>query len=136
MIYGYGDGGGGPLVLLPLRQDLSIELGVSGRLPDLSILLNASAHGMHSLSAEARLGVDEVVELKQVSLLVENLNVPLLTGLEETPLLSRFYFTGSGSILIDDPASSDWSGELATSASSWKIPTTLYPQISPILMPS
>jgi hypothetical protein len=95
---------------LPLQQDIRMELGVSGRLTDLKISVRASSTGMEELLATARLGIGNEVELNSFELNIRSIDLPLLTGLEDTPKIEQILFDGSGKLYADRLPESDWSG--------------------------
>jgi hypothetical protein len=100
---------------LPLQQDISMKLGVSGRLSDLNVTVHVESPGLEKFIAEAGLRLDEKFELNRLNLSIENLNTPLLTGIENSPTLNRFTFSGIGNLNFEQPEVSDWSGDLSLS---------------------
>jgi hypothetical protein len=101
---------------LPLQQDIRMELGVSGRLSDLQISVRAASAGMEELLLTAGLGIGDQVELKEVAVEIRSMDLPLLTGLEETPQIGQIRFEGNGRLDADRPRESDWSGSFTVNA--------------------
>lgn len=96
----------------PIEQNLQIELGASGTLDNLQLTLDASGNGMKQFHIQAITGFQEAMSLKELNLEVEELDGPLLTGLENTPVIQSLNFRGDGIVLLDSVETSDWQGNL------------------------
>ena len=97
---------------LPLRQDLNIQLGISGTLENLQLLLNASATGAERIELKADLDITNGPVLKHAALHSGNLNLPLLTGMDHLPEFGQISMLGDGNIQFDDWGSAIFHGEL------------------------
>lgn len=98
---------------LPLQQDIEMELGAEGSLSDLTLSLLSEAPGMEALNVSINLDVSERISVKNIQLDIEQLNLPILTGLDDTPRFEMISFTGRGDLYTNSPKDSDWTGEMA-----------------------
>ncbi|WP_069131636.1 translocation/assembly module TamB domain-containing protein [Rhodohalobacter halophilus] len=97
---------------LPLRQDLNLDLELEGELSNLSVTAILTAPGLDHFSIGANLRALEPMALNRLQIDLNNLNTPLLTGIENAPSLSELNFTGEGEIPLDRFRESDWSGRI------------------------
>jgi autotransporter translocation and assembly factor TamB len=81
---------------LPLQQDLQMELSASGRLSDLTLALTVRAEGLNYFNTEAGLAIGETTELRRLLVNIEELDAPLLTGIEDLPLMQSLSFSAEG----------------------------------------
>ena len=96
---------------LPIERDLSVELSVSGSLKELQLNLTASAAGLESLSFESLLHLDESFSVSMMKLDMNTINLPILTGIEDTPFIGNFAFNGEGEILLNAIEESTFDGD-------------------------
>ena len=99
---------------MPLRQDLSFEIGASGTLNNLSLFLKANSIGLEMMHVDIGVRFEEVFSIQSLHLELNDLNLPLLTGMEDLPVLERFLITGNGQIIPDRYEEATWAGEIST----------------------
>ncbi|MDZ7755013.1 translocation/assembly module TamB domain-containing protein [Rhodohalobacter sp.] len=97
---------------LPLQHDLNIEIGAEGQLSNLSLSANISGTGMEMLSIEAILNAEGSPSLSRIDVNIQNLDTPELTGIELSPSVAEFQFSGEGFIPLENFQESDWSGSM------------------------
>ena len=95
---------------LPLRKNLNLSLSVNGRLDDLKIQLNAEADGLKMLQLHADIQAEESFSIRSFRLDLEELNLPILTGESDWPLVESVQMDGEGVIDVESPESSRWTG--------------------------
>lgn len=97
---------------LPLRQDLSIQLGIEGTLDAFELRFNASATGMDKTELKAGFQILDEPALKKLDLQMNNLNLPLLTGLDNLPHFKLISFAGKGDIKFENLENALFHGKL------------------------
>ena len=99
---------------LPLRQDLTFEIGASGTLENLQLTLKANSIGLESMQIDLGIGFEEGFSINSLRFELSDLNLPLLTGVEDLPTLGHLLITGNGLIVPDQYEMATWSGEIST----------------------
>jgi hypothetical protein len=97
---------------LPLQHDLNIEVGAEGQLSNLSLSASISGTGMEMLNIEAILNAEGSPSLNRIDVRMRNLDTPELTGIEQSPSIGEFQFSGEGSIPFENFKESDFSGRM------------------------
>lgn len=104
----------------PIKQNLQIELGADGTLDNLQLTLDASGEGLQQLQVQATLSLQETMALKQASITAEGFDAPLITGLENTPIIQSLNFQGEGNIPFSSFDQSNWKGSLEVSNAGYQ----------------
>lgn len=99
---------------MPLRQDLSFEIGASGTRENLSLTLNAKSIGLELMQINAGVRFEEQFSIHFLHFELSDLNLPLLTGVEHLPVLEHFLASGNGQIFPDRYEEAIWAGEIST----------------------
>ena len=96
----------------PLQHNLNIELGAEGQLSNLNLSANISGKGMEMLSIEAILNAEGSPSLSRIDVHMRNLDSPELTGIEQSPSVAEFQFSGEGFILLENFQELNFSGSM------------------------
>ncbi|MDR9364469.1 MAG: translocation/assembly module TamB domain-containing protein [Balneolaceae bacterium] len=96
----------------PIEQNLEIELGATGTLENLEFDVDASGNGLQRFHIQAIASLQESMSLQELRVEFEELDGPLLTGLENTPYIQSLNFWGEGLMLLDSFDDSEWQGSL------------------------
>lgn len=99
---------------IPLQQDLSFEIGASGTLDNLNLSLKANSTGLELMQLVVGVNFEEAFSIQSLDLELNDLNLPLLTGIENLPSLAHFSAVGTGQITPDRYEVASWSGEITT----------------------
>lgn len=99
---------------MPLRQNLTFELGASGTLANLRISLKANSIGLDLMQMDVGVRIKEVFSINSLHFELNELNLPLLTGNEDLPVLEHFLASGNGQIFPDRYEEATWTGQIST----------------------
>tara|TARA_R100001143_G_C3360597_1_gene135216 strand:- start:7186 stop:11631 length:4446 start_codon:yes stop_codon:yes gene_type:complete len=97
---------------VPLQQDLSIEIGASGNLDNLNLSLNANSTGLGLMQMAVGVNFEEVFSIHTFDLELNDLNLSLLTGIENSPTIEHFSAIGSGQMIPSRHEEATWTGDL------------------------
>lgn len=92
---------------LPLEEDLTVALEISGTPQLLDIELSVDAPGIHAAVLGATIDARTDPKLTGLTLSVEELNLPLLTGLPDAPRTDRIEFQATGTIPFNNPTAGE-----------------------------
>lgn len=97
-----------------LEQDLQISLELSGSAEQLHLELNLDAPGVGAALFTAKMELSPTLSISGISLLLEELNLPEVTGDPDTPLIGRMEWHGTGTFPFDNLLSGKgtFSGEI------------------------
>lgn len=105
---------------VPIEQNIQIELSADGTLDSLRLTLDATADGLKQLQIQGTTSLTEPMTLKELSITAKELNAPLLTGLENSPIIQMLDLQGDGTILFSAPGESQWSGSLVVEDATYQ----------------
>ncbi|MEX2351009.1 MAG: translocation/assembly module TamB domain-containing protein [Balneolaceae bacterium] len=100
---------------LPLQQDLQAELYLEGRLPELNAELRGRARGLEEFRIDASLRLDQEPALTGITLSLNGLDAPLLTGAEEAPGIGSLELSGEGDLYFYSHAESRFDATVTVS---------------------
>lgn len=104
---------------IPIDQNLQIELSADGTLDHLRLTLDASAVGLEQFQVQATSSLRDPMALNELSITAQGLDAPILTGMEEAPVIRSLDLRGDGAILFKAPGESDWDGSLQVENASY-----------------
>jgi hypothetical protein len=96
---------------IPLQEDLNISISAGGTFDDLNVGLQLTATGAENLEISAGLSRSDHFSLKKLHVTVNNLNLPVLTGMDHWPVFKAIHFEGEGDIPFGDPLIATFDGE-------------------------
>lgn len=97
---------------VPIEQNIQLELSADGTLDNLRLTLDATAEGLDQFQIQATSSFREPMALKELSITVQGLDVPTLTGLENSPVIQSMDLQGSGTVLFGALPNSNWEGSI------------------------
>ncbi|WP_234567519.1 translocation/assembly module TamB domain-containing protein [Rhodohalobacter sp. 614A] len=97
---------------VPIEQNIQLELSADGTLDNLRLTLDASADGLNQFQVQAILSLQEPMALNELSITVQGLNAPVLTGLENSPVIESVDLQGNGIVLFGSLSDSNWEGSV------------------------
>ncbi len=97
---------------LPMRENLNLSVTAGGRLDDLNIQLNANAAGLELFEFSTNMSLNDGPIVRSIRMNVAHLNLPVLTGEEDWPVIESLSLTGDGRILTDGYEQSHWTGNI------------------------
>jgi len=99
---------------MPLQQDLSFEIGASGTLENIQLTLITKSVGLEWMQIDVGMGFEEKFSINYLHVELNNLNLPVLTGIEELPTLDHLMVTGNGVIIPNRYEEAIWNGDIIT----------------------
>lgn len=96
---------------LPLRQDLNIQLGIEGTRENLQLNMNIGAIGADKIELNANMNIKNSPVLTYAAFHSSKLNLPLLTGLDNLPVIDHILISGEGNIQFDEWQNASFHGE-------------------------
>lgn len=86
---------------VPIEGDLSVYLSAAGSLNELNLNITAHAAGLESMHLMSVLHLDDEPTVSLIQLTMNSIDLPVLTGIEDSPYIGSFAFNGEGNILFN-----------------------------------
>ncbi|HLR90634.1 MAG TPA: translocation/assembly module TamB domain-containing protein [Balneolaceae bacterium] len=97
---------------LALEQDIDLSLTARGTLDNLNLTMQVSATGLHEAVVEAGISMAEEAVLTSLSLQITEADLPLLTGIAESPVIGEFAISGAGTLPVQNLQRGEWEGDI------------------------
>jgi autotransporter translocation and assembly factor TamB len=101
---------------VPLERDLSVQLSAAGSLEDLQLNITARAAGLESIHLKSLIHLNDDPSISLIEITMNSIDLPVLTGIENTPFIGNFAFNGEGDIRFNSIEESTFDGDFTLNA--------------------